>query len=71
MQTSASRLKCVPQNRCGENEHFSECYSICPLHCGQHIQCQAMTCGGSCVCNEGCVLNASGKCILKTDCPAA
>lgn len=66
MQTSAT-LKCV--SKCGKNETFADCYSVCPLHCGQHIQCFAEECGGKCVCKQGFVLGPNGNCISEGDCP--
>ncbi|GFU13365.1 papilin [Nephila pilipes] len=57
---------------CGENEHFNECGTDCPLTCDNYedapLVCNFM-CRIGCECKKGFVKNSNGKCVRPEQCP--
>uniref|UniRef100_A0A914QLT5 TIL domain-containing protein n=1 Tax=Panagrolaimus davidi TaxID=227884 RepID=A0A914QLT5_9BILA len=59
--------------KCGENEEWNDCGTMCPPKCPgrfmpPRIVCNKM-CYSSCQCTKGFLRNFNGKCVKPKDCP--
>uniref|UniRef100_A0AC34FNK6 TIL domain-containing protein n=1 Tax=Panagrolaimus sp. ES5 TaxID=591445 RepID=A0AC34FNK6_9BILA len=70
---STSNVSSDSPQKCGENEEWNECGTMCPPKCARRqfmprpIVCNKM-CYPSCQCVEGFLRNFDGKCVEPKDC---